>query len=64
FGNQEVILPFGGAVAPLRGFDLTLEVAADYAAVLGQVNLSADSAAVATALSARMPNLLTVTGVR
>jgi hypothetical protein len=64
FGNQEVILPFGGEVAPLRGFNLTLEMAADYARVLGEVDLTADSASVATSLSARMPDLLTVTGVR
>lgn len=64
FGAQEVTLPFGGALAPLRGFDLTLEIAADYANVLGRVNLSADSATVATGLSARMPDLLTFTGVR
>ncbi|MTB53951.1 MbnP family protein [Lewinella sp. W8] len=64
FGNQTVTLPFGGELAPLRGFDLTLEMAADYAELLGRVNLSADSATVATALSARMPDLLTVTGVR
>lgn len=63
-GNLPLELPFGGEVAPLRGFDLTVEVAANYQFLLGNLDLRADDETLDAALRARLPNFLTVTGLR
>lgn len=63
-GNLPLELPFGGVVEPLRGFDLTVEIAADYRALLGDVDLRAEEEIIAAGLRVRLPGFLRVTGLR
>ena len=65
FGYLPVSLPLPAAVEPPpRGDNLTLELTADFGAVLGAVDLGADSTLLVGELRARLPDLLTVTGSR
>ena len=54
-GNLPLELTFAEPLPPLRGFDLTVTLTADYRALLGTVNLAADSAAVVEAVRGRLP---------
>ncbi|MBC6995408.1 hypothetical protein QWY85_04210 [Neolewinella lacunae] len=64
YGLLPFVLDFPAAVAPQRGTDLTVLLAADLSNVFGTINLAADSTAVVNALQERLPALLRVTGVR
>ncbi|WP_116125057.1 hypothetical protein [Lewinella sp. IMCC34183] len=50
YGSRPFILDFGQAVTPAQGFNLRLDVEARLDLLLGNINLAADSAAVAEAL--------------
>jgi len=63
-GNLPLELPFGTVVEPFRGFDLTVEIAADYQLLLGDLDLRAGEETVASGLRARLPDFLRVTGLR
>ena len=63
-GNLPVQLPFGAPVAPVRGANLTVEIAADYQSLLGSVNLLADEITLVADLRNRLNFFLTVTGIR
>lgn len=63
-GNLPLELSFGGFVEPLRGFDLTVEIAADYQWLLGDLDLRAGDETIASGLRARLPGFMRVTGLR
>lgn len=63
-GNLPLELSFGGSVEPFRGFDLTVEVAADYESLLGGLDLRTDDESLRSALRSRLPFFLRVTGLR
>lgn len=62
--NLPTTLPFAASVAPVRGANLTVEIAADYQALLGNLNLLADETSLAADLRNRLNFFLTVTGLR
>jgi len=64
YDTAPITLDFRGRLEPLRGFDLTLEVAADYREVFGTIDLSADESTVAGGIFAGLGRWLTVTGAR
>lgn len=63
-GNLPLDLSFNGSVEPLRGFNLTVEVAADYQALLGGLDLRAGSELIEAGLRDRLPTFMRVTGLR
>lgn len=63
FGSEDFILDFGQSVSPDRGFNLTLSLQADLAPVIGLLDLSADSAVIASELQRRLPDLLSVVAI-
>ena len=63
-GNLPIELSFGAAVAPVRGANLTVEIAADYQSLLGSLNLLADESSLANDLRSRLNFFLTFTGLR
>ncbi len=63
-GNLPLSLPFGFIAAPIRGANLTVEIDADYQALLGGVNLLAEEATLVADLRGRLPFFLNVTGIR
>lgn len=64
YNSEPFVLDFPGALEPLRGVNLTLELAADYRAVFGSTDLTADENTVAAGIFAGLRNWLVVTGVR
>lgn len=63
-GNLPLVVDFGGAVDPLRGVDLTVELAADYRFLLGDLDLRGDATAIAEGLRQRLPEFVMFTGLR
>ena len=63
-GTDFFNVDFPGPLAPLRGVDLTLEMAADYERVFGNVDMSGDATQVGSDVFARLTEWLEVTGVR
>lgn len=64
YNTEPFVLDFGGSLEPLRGVNLTLELAADYREVFGTIDLSADETTVANGIFAGLGEWLTVTGAR
>jgi len=63
-GDRLFELDFGQPVPPLRGVNLTVEIAANYKDIFGAANLTADEASVADAILAGLENWLVITGIR
>lgn len=63
-GNLPFDLAFGAEVEPLRGVDLTVEIAADYQVLLGGLDLRGDSTVLADGLRGQLPLFLEFTGLR
>jgi hypothetical protein len=63
-GNEAFTLNFPGPLLPLRGFNLTLEVAADYQLVFGDINLAGNENDVAASIFAGLGEWLRITGAR